>query len=316
MQPYIHFTLTERESLRNYLSEGKSIREISKAMGRNASSISRELKRNNTQRGYNAWWATSLYLYRRKKCRRQRRFEKDKDLITFTKECLSKYWSPEIITAKWKEMSPGRKLSHSTIYRAIKNGLLTTYPAEKYLRRRNRLKYKRGNNQTIHPENKIADRPEQAEARERIGDWEGDTVRGAPGKGCIITCVDRKSRYLTAGISRDMSAREVCGGLRRMLCGKPVKTLTIDRGSEFAGFRELEKEIKGTIYFADPHSPWQRGSNENINGLIRFFYPKGSNFLNVSQREVDYIVNLINTRPRKCLGWLSPYDIFSSSCCT
>jgi IS30 family transposase len=285
-------------------------------MERNVSSISRELKRNNAKRGYNAWWATSLYLYRRKKCKRQMRFQTDNDLINFTEDCLSKYWSPEIITAKWKEKFPEVKLSHSTIYRAMKSGLLPAYPAEKYLRRRNRLKYKKGNNQTIHPEHEIAERPEGAETRERIGDWEGDTVRGAPGKGCLITCVDRKSRYLTVGISGDMSAQKVSEELRRILSGKPVKTLTLDRGSEFAGFRELEKQLKGTIYFANPHSPWQRGSNENINGLIRFFYPKGSNFLNISHEELDYIVNLINTRPRKCLGWLSPYDIFFSNCCT
>lgn len=99
------------------------------------------------------------------------------------------------------------------------------------------------------------------------------------------------------------------------LQGKPMNSLTLDRGSEFAAFREMEETLGCPIYFANPHSPWERGSNENINGLIRFFFPKGSDFTKLEQHELDVIVELINSRPRKCLGWLSPKDIFFAKCC-
>jgi IS30 family transposase len=101
----------------------------------------------------------------------------------------------------------------------------------------------------------------------------------------------------------------------KALDGLPVKSLSLDNGSEFACFKELEKELKATVYFADPHSPWQRASNENINDLVRFFFPKGTDFHKVIQEELDKVISLINNRPRKCLGWLSPIE-FLSRCCT
>lgn len=316
MKPYTHFTLAERESLRIMLSDGKSMRAMARILGRNVSSVSRELKRNCSKRGYNAWWSTSLYIFRRKKCRRKERFLVDNELITFVGEGLSKYWSPEIITIKWKQLHLGAKLSHSTIYRALKRKLIAGYRAEAHLRRRNRLKYKKGDNRTIRPENEIADRPVSANNRDRIGDWECDTVHGSRGKGFLVTCVDRKSRYLAAAVSPDRTPSNTNAAIFQSLAAKPVHTLTFDRGSEFAGFREIETALGTTVYFADPHSPWQRGSNENINGLLRFFFPRGTSFLAVDQEYLDTVLYLINSRPRKCLGWLSPADVFFSKCCT
>ncbi len=317
MQSYKHFTLVERENLRVKLQEGKSLRQIAKELGRNASSISRELKRNKNKNGdYNAWRGCSLYIYRRKRCRRNKRYKVDEKLILFTQECLAKYWSPEIITAKWKEKEPGAKLSHCTIYRAIKTGMLKEYPANRFLRRRNRLKYKRGNNQTIRPQHVIGERPEEANNRERIGDWEGDTVRGAIGKGSLVTLVDRKSRYLVSMIVQDMRAATVSKAIYTLFEGVPVETLTLDRGSEFAEYRKMEENMGAPIYFADPYSPWQRGSNENVNGLLRFFFPKGTDFNKIAPHQLAHVVELINTRPRKCLGWLSPFEVLKAQCCT
>lgn len=317
MQPYKHFTLVERENLRIKLQEGKSLRHIARELGRSASSISRELKRNRNKNGdYNAWRGCSLYIYRRKKCRRKKRYDVDEKLRLFTQECLTKYWSPEIIVAKWKEKEPGAKLSHCTIYSAIKTGMLPKYPANRFLRRRNIIKYKRGNNQTIRPQHVIHERPEEANNRERIGDWEGDTVRGAIGKGSLVTCVDRKSRYLVSTIVQDMRAATISKAIYKLFEKIPVKTLTLDRGSEFADFRKMEENLGAPIYFADPYSPWQRGSNENVNGLIRFFFPKGTDFKKVAPSQLAYVVELINTRPRKCLGWLSPLEVLKAQCCT
>jgi IS30 family transposase len=154
------------------------------------------------------------------------------------------------------------------------------------------------------------------ETRSRFGDLEGDTVSGAIGKGCVVTLVDRKSRMLYAAISPSRDSGLIADTFYRALHGTKVNSITLDRGSEFAKFPEIEKNLDTIVYFADPHSPWQRPSNENINGLLRFFYPKGTDFTSVSEDDFQNVLSLINNRPRKCLGWLSPIEFFSSKCCT
>jgi IS30 family transposase len=314
MQSYHHITLEERESLRIKLSERKSLRQIAGEMGRNVSSISRELSRNRKKDGsYNAYWGWSQYRVRRKKSVRRYRLEKDEALLRFVMEGLDKYWSPEIIAAKWS----GRPFSPTTIYRALKQKRLPGYSEREHLRRRGILKYCRGDNRTIRPDHTIHDRPEVIDTRARIGDWEGDTVLGGPGKGGLVTAIERKSRYLEMALIANKEAATVekvmCCALNGPL---PVKSITLDNGSEFANFRRIEQTLKTTIYFADTHSPWQRGSNENINGLIRFFFPKGTDFRAVTHEQVNQVLFLINNRPRKCLGWLAPVDFISKKCCT
>jgi len=239
------------------------------------------------------------------------RLEIDKPLREFVTECLGKYWSPEIIAARWQ----GKSLSHATIYRALKAKLLCGYTEYSHLRRRGKRKYCRGDNRTIRPDNTIHERPQVTQERGRIGDWEGDTVLGAPGKGGLVTMVERRSRLLKMALIPNKEAATVKKVVCRTLGGYlPVKSITLDNGSEFANFREIEKELNTTVYFTDTRSPWQRGSNENINGLIRFFFPRGTDFQSVSPQQVDCVLFLINTRPRKCLGWLSPLEFLG--CCT
>jgi len=229
---------------------------------------------------------------------------------------LQKYWSPEIIAAKWKLHFPRAKLSHSTIYRAIERKLLPGISGFKHLRRRCKQKYIRQNSATIKPDYTIHERPEIVESRGRIGDWEGDTVRGGKGKGVVVTMVDRKSRYYMARFSENLKSEKIAEVMREMMSGLQIHTITLDNGPEFAKHREIAKDLKSTIYFADPRSPWQRGTNENINDLLRFFYPKGCDFKAITQQQLDETLELINTRPRKCLGWLSPKDVFFAKCCT
>lgn len=321
MKPYTHFTLKEREILAEGLNEGKSYREIARELGRNVSSISREVKRNYSKstKRYHPWRATALYICRRKKCVRKNAIQKDSEIYKWIVSCLEQYWSPEIIAAKAKEN--GFCISAATIYRAVKSGIFNGISPKTHLRRRG--KKRRGDlskYQTIHPEHTIHDRPQIVESRVRLGDWEGDTVLGGVGKGCLVTAVDRTSRLLVAAISKDKSSSAVRKALRKafkMIKGSvPVETLTLDNGSEFAAFKEIEKDLHTTIYFADPHSPWQRGANENINDILRFFFPKGFDFRKLSDDELLYVVSLINNRPRKCLDFLSPLEFISSKCCT
>ena len=321
MKPYTHFTLTERNNIQQFLTEGKSFREIARLLGRSPSSISREVKRDYSykKKRYNAWRATTLYIIRRRNCVRKHVIIPGTEMCTFITECFEKYWSPEIIANRCKVN--GFNVCTATIYRALKERRITGITSKKHLRRRGkRMQNDRKNCSTIHPVHTIHDRPEIVETKIRLGDFEGDTVYGGVAKGCVVTLVDRKSKLLTAAISVNREKENIRNAFLRafslMEFDIPVETITLDNGSEFADFLNIEADLNTTIYFADPHSPWQRGLNENTNDIIRFFFPKGTNFLNVSEEELQNVVHLINSRPRKCLGFLSPLEFLSKKCCT
>lgn len=318
---YTHFTLTERTILQEFLNEGKSFREIARLMGRSPSTISREVRRNfsKKKKRYHPWRATILYIKRRKKCVRKPAIKEGTELYQLIKECLEKYWSPEITANYCKEK--GFNISFSTIYTAVKSELFHEIKPKTHFRRRGKKKHaKHGNHATIHPEHTIHDRPEIVNRNLRLGDWEGDTVCGAKNKSCLVTQVDRKSKLLTAAISPNHTMDEVRKATRRAFelleLPMPIHTITLDNGSEFADFKGIEEDLETTVYFADPHSPWQRGLNENTNDIIRFFFPKGTDFSLVDENELIKVIHLINSRPRKCLDFLSPLDFISKKCCT
>lgn len=321
MKSYTHFTLSERESLSEKLKEGKSYRQIAKEMGRSPSTISREVKRNYSKKKdrYHPWRATVLYIVRRKNCRRKYKIDMSPELFEYLINTLEQYWTPEEIAAR--SSAKGMPISCSTIYRMIKLNKLPNISEKTHLRRHGSRKHQHGaNSNTIKPDHVISERPKECELKTRFGDFEGDTVCGAKGKGCIVTLVDRKSKLLAAALSNDMKASSIRTAIqnafRLMHFDIPIETITLDRGSEFADFREIERDLDTTVYFADPHSPWQRGLNENTNDILRFFYPKGCDFHKVSNEELEFVVSLINNRPRKTLGFLSPLEFLSAKCCT
>jgi IS30 family transposase len=297
------------------LDTGATLGEIAKKIGKNKSSVSREIARNKNKQGeYNPWGAYVKYTVRRKKSVRKPRLANEK-LRSFAVSCLQKSWSPEIITARWKMENPSEQLSHSTLYRAIKQKQLPGVSPKTHLRRRGKRKNKH-NSQSIKPVHTIFDRPPIIETRSRPGDMEGDTVYGSIGKSCLVTAVDRTSRMLYAARCASRESTLVKEAFLNAFGETTVHSLTLDNGSEFAKFSELEKELNATVYFAQPRSPWQRGSVENINGLLRFFFPKGTNFDTVSDDALSDVIALINNRPRKCLAWLSPVESVSLSRCT
>ena len=132
----------------------------------------------------------------------------------------------------------------------------------------------------------------------------------------MVTQVDRKSRFLCAALLAKREAKLTKNVIVRMFQGLPVKSISLDNGSEFADFKNIEKDLNTTIYFADPHSPWQRGLNENTNDIIRFFFPKGTDFSLITEKELLSVLSLINNRPRKCLNYISPLEFISKKCCT
>lgn len=318
---YTHFTLSERICLQNYLCQGKSFREIAKLLNRSPSSISREVNRNfsKSYNRYNFWRATTLYIIRRKNSVRKFIINNNSHLYSLIKESLEKYWSPEIISNHCKKA--GYSISFSTIYLAVKRGLFSNITPKTHLRRRGKKKPSKNSNcATIHPEHTIHDRPKIVDDKLRLGDWEGDTVVGSKSKYCLVTQVDRKSKLLVAAISPNRTMNEVRKAIKRAFelleIKMPVHSITLDNGPEFADFKGIEEDLETTIYFADPHSPWQRGLNEHTNGILRFFYPKGTDFSKIKEEELLEVVHLINSRPRKCLDYLSPLEFISKKCCT
>lgn len=308
---YTHFTLAERKYLQELLGEGHSIRKIADFLGRSPSSVSRELKRNGGKKRYHSWRAQSVATSRRRKSHAPWRLNENTELGQYVRSKLQSFWSPECISETWKRQHPGEDLAFTTIYRWLKRGLLKGFSRKSHLRRRGkRIQTRNANYNTIHPGHLIIDWPEEIVSRSRIGDWEGDTVCGGVGKGRIVTIVDRKTRFLVAAKVDGKHSADTLRALLKALDGMPVKSVSLDNGSEFALFRELEEKLDVPVYFAEPHKPWQRGTNENTNGLLRFFFPKGCDFLSVSDEELQEVVDLLNARPRKCLGWLSPAQLF------
>ncbi len=325
MMSYTHFTLSERKFLQELLSEGKSFRKIAEILGRNVSSVSREVNRNkskyppkkksNNKFRYHAWRAQTLYTIRRSE-NKNFRLHPETDEWNYIVEKLNLFWSPEEIAERWRLDYPNKKIfGTSTIYRYIKNNRFEDISKKTHLRRRGKILMPRNSNyNSIQPERIIPEWPEEIKTRSRIGDWEGDTVYGGIGKGLIITQVDRKSRFLCAALLTKRESKLTRKTIVKMMKGLPVKSISLDNGSEFADFRELEKQLKTKVYFAEPHKPWQRGTNENTNDMLRFFFPKGFDFHSITEDDLDFVVNLLNNRPRKCLNWHTPAEIFFEKC--
>ena len=326
MSHYRHLTTEERESILRMLGEGKKIREMARELGRAPSTISRELGRNCKKRGnYSPSKADKAYRKRRKRSGRQRIFRvNSKAKETVRHLFLDLHWSPEQIANRLRIEENPIQVSYMTIYRGIYSHDLETEPLSKgqrgmarKLRHRGKTRHKKGEEdrrgkiQISHP---IDERPEEANNRKELGHWEGDTVAGKTGGSCLITLADRKSRFLLGKKVSRKAAQEVEDGMVAMLLKLPPdkrRSVTPDRGKEFATHASITNRTGGTpFYFPKPHAPWERGTNENTNGLLREFSPKGVDMDSFSDADFDAFIDLLNHRPRKCLDWLSPFEIF------
>lgn len=312
MRSYTHLTLSEREYLELKLKEGKSLRWIAAALGRSPSTISREVKRNWSTKAkrYHHWNANNCYKYRRKRCHRRNNLTYYPEAFSYVLDKLLQFWSPEMIAGRWN-LEHEEKISMHSIYRGVRAGLFPGVKPSTHFRRKGKPYSNQKKSYTQYFDSSIHDREEIADLRMRLGDFEGDTVYGSVGKGYLITAVDRMSRYTVAVIAPDKTIESTnaafIAAFQEATMIQPI-TLTLDNGTEFLGFKDLENALGIKVYFADTHAPWQRGSNENVNGLLRFFFPKGTNFNHVTQEQLDAVLELINNRPRKCLGFLSPNE--------
>ena len=206
-------------------------------------------------------------------------------------------------------------MSDSTIYRAIAagrfDGLIGGRRAACRLRRKGRARRSPGSERRgkIKVPHEISERPGEADARARLGDWEADTVAGAAGGACLVTLVDRKSGLLIGGKSPKKASAQVSKVMIRALRHQPLHTVTPDRGKESAAHAAVTEALGVEFYFASPHHPWERGTNENTNGLLREYFPKGRPFDKIKVAEVKRVYDKLNKRPRKRLGYRTPYEV-------
>ena len=329
---YRHLSVEDRAVILIGDSNGESMRSMARTLGRSASTISREFKRNEVSAQmagtggscvarYDATASSEAYRVRRRRCGRQLRLRVGTPLFQHVYDRLVYWrWSPEQIAATLRTMHPedaSHWISHETIYAAIyahprgslKKGMVEALRQGKESRGRRRTTLAKG--QTIPEAMRIVHRPEAIEQRLLPGHWEGDFIKGSYNRSAVGTVVERKTRFVVLCKMDGCTSADALEGFTRQMSKIPAfmrESFTYDRGSEMACHVELAARLKLDIWFADPYAPWQRGSNENTNGLLRQFLPKGTDLSNVSQMQLNGIAHLLNTRPRKTLGWKTPAE--------
>jgi len=322
---YKHLDGEERGVILAEHRRGASLREIGELLGRAPSTIGRELRRGLSGalpvQAYCPQLAGAGYRARRKRCGRRRKLAPGGWLHDFVRDKLiHRRWSPEQIARKLRVMhpeDPTRQISHETLYAAIyaqpRGGLKAEMIAALRQAKPGRgLRRTTQSGGSIAPESlRILHRPEEIEGRLVPGHWEGDLIKGAFNRSAVGTVVERKTRYLILSKMRGCTADAALEGFTRQMKRLPAalrKSMTYDRGSEMACHPDLARRLKIDIWFCDPHAPWQRGSNENTNGLLRQFFPKGTDLSGISQTELNDVARLMNQRPRKTLGWKTPEE--------
>jgi IS30 family transposase len=305
-----HLTVEERDRIAQLRHQGAQQKEIAKALGRSSATICRELQRNGTHGQYHAAQAHEQAQRRRRERPRTRKLD-DPQLNHAVRAGLAQEWAPEQIAGRLRQQNAKCRVSAPTIYAWIKQDPDREH-WEGFLRRRGKRPYRRKTRENTGAAARIADRPEVVEQRLRLGDFEGDTVLGPPGTGGLATLVDRRSRFTIIVKIQSKDADHVHAKLKQRL--KELSetrrhSITFDNGTEFAHCHRLEKHLGMQLYFADPGCPYQRGTNENTNGLIRQYFPKGTDFREISHQQVRSVENRLNARPRACLGFRTPAEV-------
>ena len=303
---YCHLTTFERGKIESYHKLGWSTHKIGHVLNRHHSTIARELERNQVNEMYDAQKGQALYTQRRKASKPRGKWSEELEEQLITR--LEMTWSPEQIA--------GREglVSFKTIYRWINSGKILKGDRS-LLRQKGKRQQpyeKRGRFMVGTP---ISKRPKDVQSRETVGHWELDTMVSSRGKskGCLATFAERKTRFYLAQKIPNRTADSMKQAIKEVVEEYPkdvFKSSTTDRGKEFACYKEIEKDLQIDVYFADPYSSWQRGTNENSNGLLREFFPKKTDLAAISEDELQRAIDLINHRPRKILGWKTPHEAF------
>lgn len=290
-------------------------REIARQLGRSTSTITRELMRNSYENGqYRADPAHAKAVLRRQKSCRHRLYEQEA-VSCYVREKLMCCWSPEQIAGRIRldyPNDPHMRVSHSSIYRWLHEGLL--YQAAELRLHLRHYGHQHGETRgKFNGVRELKQRSKKALKRQRLGDWEVDTIVSADraDTSCVLTSCDRKSRACRLVLLRNKTKPEVMRGFHVLFDapGLPLETITADRGTEFACYSDVEAQWGVPFYFTRPRSPWQKPSVENLNGLIRQFFPKATHFGEISPQLVETVMFQLNNRPRKSLAFLTPYEV-------
>ena len=320
--------MNEREEISLGLAQGKSRRHIAIALNRDPSTIFREIRRNNRQ-GYLSWryyraaGAQGRSDYRARLRRRKRKLDTNEQLKRFVFEHLDKRWSPEQIAKRLKMMYPTdttMQISHETIYQYLyvwPRGELRKVVL-KCLRRKHKYRRvygkERNKHRAIQDFISIEERPKEVADRIIPGHWEGDLVMGHHNASALGALVERTTRMTFLVHLEDKDASSVRKAFARVFEHLPnslKRSLTYDHGQEMADHKLFTKNTRIQVYFAHPHSPWERGTSENTNALIRQFFPKGTNFDKISRSQIQNVQDLLNDRPRKVLSFFTPHEVFA-----
>jgi len=306
-----HLTSEERDRIAQLRHQGANQNEIAQALNRDPGTISRELRRNGSGREYFAAQAQEQAQRRRQERPLTRKMDQP-ELNQAVRRGLTQYWSPEQIAGRLQLEAPQgeRPVTARTIYGWIQQDEHREH-WESFLRRRGKRPFRREKPAGIGAP--IENRPQVIEQRLRLGDFEGDTVLGPPGTGGLATLVDRKSRYTIIAKIRCKAANVVHQKIKdrlKELDEQRRHSITFDNGTEFARCHRLEKHLGVELYFAQPGCPHERGTNENTNGLIRQYFPKGTDFRDITHHQARQAEGLLNNRPRACLGFRTPNEVF------
>lgn len=319
-------TLDEREAISRGLSAGQSMRAIAQALGRSPSTISREIKRHGGAESYRAAkadtaaWQRAL---RPKPCKLLKNKRLARQVVVKLKLC----WSPEQIAGWLKRTYPHQlemQVSHETIYQSLYIQARGALKKELIAHLRRKHTMRRGKPAQEEQRGRIPDlvsisqRPPEVEDRAVPGHWEGDLIIGS-NQSCIATLVERYTRYVMLVKVADKRTETVVNALTRhakQLPSELYQSLTWDRGAELKAHKKFSLATDIDVYFCDPQSPWQRGSNENTNGLLRQYFPKGTDLSKHSQRELDAVARQLNERPRKTLNYETPAERFEQCVAT
>jgi len=314
---YQHLSGEEREELSRGLAAGRSLRQIARELRRAPSTLSREVRRNPGWRGYRAFAAGRKARQRSHRPRGSRRLA-NRWLWRYVCGKLRQGWSPEQISNRLRRDYPHdrtKRVSHETIYAGLyltPRGELRRALRRGHDRRRRRRKPTDGRGQIPNMVS-IHDRPEEVRDRRVPGHWEGDLIQSSRTKPAIGVLVERTSRLVLMVKLDSAAAADAERGFARKFRRVPAivrKSLTYDRGKEMSNHESLARKVNIKVYFADPHSPWQRGTCENTNGLIRQYFPKSTDFTQVTQRDLNVVAQRLNTRPRKGHDWATPLEVY------
>ena len=306
---YQQLTYEQRCQIYSYLKIGMSQRSIAKILNVNQSTISRELSRNSGERGYRFKQAQRKYIDRRSAACKPTKMTPA--MIILINRKLRLEWSPEQISG-WMKLKHGKSVSHESIYLHIWRNKQSGGDLYTHLRRQgkkyDKRRYGKSTRGLIKNRVGIEDRPEIVDNKERLGDWEIDTVIGKSHQGALVTIIERCTQKLLCAHVPSKTAEAVTKATIKLL--KPYKnfvhTITADNGKEFSWHEKIAQALDTNVYFAHPYSSWERALNENANGLLRQYFPKETNFKKVEASDVQKAVRRLNTRPRKTLEFKSP----------